>query len=420
MGRKAKPKKNANSREELIIKMLIENKSNREIIKKFPSFSNSQINEIKKKNVHQIDKGRAELNRRRRIEKSEQERREKEKKEREERNRNNSSRSTRSSSKHITTRSNKDAFSGSKLRGSSDKRGMRSEKQRKRDNHKNVNFSQKKKQVKRTGIIKNDNFEFNRSKTPLFVLDGIISKTPIKLASKNNRILEVGLCSGRHPMGEKKFIFTSEDGDKHMFDYDWQLSHVKKFIKENIPFEKGLATKKMMVKTTGLNSFNASVAKACAEMKVNLIFKHHDASKEIYRKQEIYSDFPMYKEDNTSLEKSIFNFVHGNMYRIETDVCWNEIFSTSPKILPNLQIVTVKVESKDKKTYEEAVVTTTYSLSWQIFENCCEMILNTPPEYKCSIYLDICVLGRNDKKETYIKERKNIAKSYSFHEYKKR
>ena len=124
------------------------------------------------------------------------------------------------------------------------------------------------------------------------IVDEDFSKeaNPYNIIFKKNDYVEAQLIRDRHEMPCKKYIFDKID-DKLMFDYDALDEIVRKFIKLNITFENGVAKNGLMVYVSGLVCASASVIKVCAEMKVNLFFRHHNLSNHNYEVQTIFDSF---------------------------------------------------------------------------------------------------------------------------------
>lgn len=142
-----------------------------------------------------------------------------------------------------------------------------------------------KKQAKNNDdIIKEDN------------TNNIINEAPADEANQYNVIftkddyVEAQLIRERHDAPCTKYIFDKID-DKLMFDYDALDEIVRRFIKANIKFENGVAKNGLMVYISGLVCVSASVIKVCAEMKVNLFFRHYNLSNHNYEVQTIFDSF---------------------------------------------------------------------------------------------------------------------------------
>lgn len=108
----------------------------------------------------------------------------------------------------------------------------------------------------------------------------------------NNSILEVGLVADRHDIPINEFIYNKIDSDL-MFDYSRQEEIARKFILNNIEFNSntGEPEKQLVVYATGLQCALTSVIKICYSLEINLIIKHYDSAKKLYRSQVVFDRF---------------------------------------------------------------------------------------------------------------------------------
>lgn len=243
------------------------------------------------------------------------------------------------------------------------------------------------------------------------------SRTEIILEPETG--IEAGLCKDRHTMNLDKFIFQSSDADTKMFDYDWQCEKVKDFIRENIKFdENGVPNKHLTIYTTGLNCYNASVMRACVEMKVNLEFKHYDIGSCSYKKQRVISSFEEKPDDATKFG-SLFNHTNGKLY-----------ISGDPKVdIPTtFYMINVAYSVEDSSInlvtdIEDETVYIDSASAWKAYEYLVTSFFNER-KMRISVFLDLVGTGIINPEENggiekkFIRFRRNMSKFYSYHQYK--
>lgn len=101
----------------------------------------------------------------------------------------------------------------------------------------------------------------------------------------NKNIVQCGLVADRHDIKIDKFIFEEALSEELMFDYDEQERICREFINNNIKFENGKATQKLVIYTTGMQCALGSISKVTEQMKVDLTLKHYNSRLKKYSAQ---------------------------------------------------------------------------------------------------------------------------------------
>ena len=231
-----------------------------------------------------------------------------------------------------------------------------------------------------------------------------LCRKPIHLA--DDEYCCVGLCNDRHELPVSQYIFDNSDAAKHMFDYEWQTKKCKKFIRENLKFDKYLCNapmQKLRCYTTGLNCYNAAIVRACAELKVNLEFMHYNMATERYATQVVLDGFEMSGNSNTSSFSSLFTKSNHQVFQATGD-------DLNIEVPEYFYLINVNVN----RQLEEDTIIINRDIAWNVFRSISENLfrIRTVPtmasiDYVCTRILDV----NNGNPGRFIKYRRTIARA---------
>jgi transposase len=96
----------------------------------------------------------------------------------------------------------------------------------------------------------------------------------------------------RHPVPSYCIPIFDRVDVEDVFDFTKLDSEITQFFLENIKFEDGIPDRDIVCYMTGFQPVAGALAKICNVLKLNLTFMHHGKSDDIWKAQQIFTEFP--------------------------------------------------------------------------------------------------------------------------------
>ena len=208
----------------------------------------------------------------------------------------------------------------------------------------------------------------------------------------------------RHPVPSYCIPIFDRVDVEDVFNFAKLDSEITQFFLENVKFEDGIPDRDIVCYMTGFQPVAGALAKICNALKLNLTFMHHGKSDDVWKPQQIFTEFP--QKRNIALSflgdfKKIF--LHHNITidqllheKEEVYAVTKNFFDTNAELMERWMYISADMEG-----------------GWQVFADL-GMEINTNKKVLQSVVLYPVVLKENNDGTLGWKFKASIAKSYNF------
>lgn len=177
------------------------------------------------------------------------------------------------------------------------------------------------------------------------------------------RAITVGMIDGRHDLPVTEFMFSSVDNNL-IIDYNRQYEmacHRIKALTKNEP-----AGKTIIMYVTGLGSVLASIIRACADLKVQLVLMHYCPNSNSYASQVMPIQGDNIATTDNIMPPQLSDITCRNMY-----TCGCTALEFVQKGC-GYELIEYTLSDKDKPKYKDVTLFSSSDIAWNYWKAMCE------------------------------------------------